>query len=250
MNIKKSVLGISLLLMTSLSIAATPAEVKGLLLKKYPKLTAIEVKETSIKGIFETKINNKIAYTDEKASYMLVGGELINLLTMENVSKKTEQVSQNNTVQDFFKKLPMKNSFKRVYGTGENVLYYFSDPDCPYCKQFENVLATEGSKLNVTVHTFLYPLESIHPDAARKSDLIWCANNPAKAWDDWMLNGKLPSKPEKSNCSSIVRENRIFGQTYGFTTTPTLVFANASMNAGVLSAGQLSQVFNYLKNNK
>jgi hypothetical protein len=49
---------------------------------------------------------------------------------------------------------------RRFAATGERVLAVFSDPDCPYCQRLESEL----EKLdNVTVYTFAYPLESLHP---------------------------------------------------------------------------------------
>ncbi|WP_266095136.1 thioredoxin fold domain-containing protein [Acinetobacter baumannii] len=33
---------------------------------------------------------------------------------------------------------------------------------------------------NVTIYTFLYPLESIHPTAKTTAVSIWCSKNPGK----------------------------------------------------------------------
>jgi thiol:disulfide interchange protein DsbC len=32
-------------------------------------------------------------------------------------------------------------------------------------------------------------------DSFVKSKNIWCSPDRAKAWDDWMINGKLPQRP-------------------------------------------------------
>ena len=61
-----------------------------------------------------------------------------------------------------FAQLPLGDAIKIVRGKGERVLVVFSDPDCPYCKRLE----PELDKLNnVTLYTFPYPLESLHPES-------------------------------------------------------------------------------------
>ncbi len=44
----------------------------------------------------------------------------------------------------------------------------FSDPDCGYCKKVGASLARMD---NLTVYTFLFPLETLHPQAMVKGDL-------------------------------------------------------------------------------
>lgn len=59
------------------------------------------------------------------------------------------------------------------YGSGSKVLYVFTDPQCPYCKQFEQKMA--ALKEQYTFKIYLFPLP-FHADAIPMSK--------------WMLNGK------------------------------------------------------------
>lgn len=59
------------------------------------------------------------------------------------------------------------------YGTGNQVVYAFTDPECPYCKKFERIMATLKDKY--TFKIFLYPLP-FHTEAIPMSK--------------WILNGK------------------------------------------------------------
>ncbi len=77
--------------------------------------------------------------------------------------------------------LPLNLAFKRVKGNGSRKLAMFSDADCPYCKRIEGEIKQLD---DVTIYTFLFPIDQLHPDAARKSTLIWCAPDQAKAWDE------------------------------------------------------------------
>ena len=42
----------------------------------------------------------------------------------------------------------------------------FSDADCPYCKRIESEIKQLD---DVTIYTFLFPIDQLHPDAAHKS---------------------------------------------------------------------------------
>lgn len=59
------------------------------------------------------------------------------------------------------------------YGTGSKVLYAFTDPECPYCKDFERKMETLKDKY--TFKIFLYPLP-FHTQAI--------------AMSKWILKGK------------------------------------------------------------
>lgn len=77
-----------------------------------------------------------------------------------------------------FSSLPISQAIKTVRGNGSRHVAVFSDPDCPYCRKLESETL---SKLdNVTIYTFLFPLEQ-HADANRKAALIWCAPNQSRA---------------------------------------------------------------------
>jgi len=73
---------------------------------------------------------------------------------------------------------------------------------------------------DVTIYTFLYPIESLHPDAANKSRSIWCAPNRVKAWNDWIFNNQLPSTAGK--CDVPLERVGEMARKYGVTSTPTL----------------------------
>ena len=51
--------------------------------------------------------------------------------------------------------------------SGKTVVYMFTDPDCPYCKEARQKLKNYTGEYRVILKHF--PLESIHPDAKRKA---------------------------------------------------------------------------------
>ena len=123
-------------------------------------------------------------YTDEKMTAFIAGGQLIEGKTMKNLTE--ERMRKLTAIK--FSELPLERAIKQVRGDGKRVLATFEDPNCGYCKR----LAKDLQKLdNVTIYTFLYPILS--EDSIRKSKQIWCSADRAKAWNDWMVEGRAPA---------------------------------------------------------
>jgi len=117
-----------------------------------------------------------------------------------------------------------------VKGSGARKLAVFSDPDCPYCKQLEREL--DGIS-DVTIYTFLYPIVSLHPDAARKARLVWCASDRARAWSELMLRGREPENA--ASCPSPLADNLVLGGKLSIDGTPGIVFPSGRLVPGVIA---------------
>ena len=89
----------------------------------------------------------------------------------------------------------------------------------------------------MTIYTFLYPIDQLHPDAARKSRIIWCAPDRVKAWDAFFESGALPKN--NGDCDNPLAATGQLGQKMRVTATPTLVFADGSVIPGALPAQRL-----------
>ena len=182
-------------------------------------------------GLYEVYAEGNIFYTDDKASAIIVGGQLIDARSMKNV---TEERTRKLTAIKF-SDLPLERAIKQVRGDGKRVLATFEDPNCGYCKR----LAKELQKLdNVTVYTFLYPILS--EDSVIKSRQIWCSADRAKAWNDWMVDGRAPAAAANCDTTAITR-NQEFGQKLKISGTPTLFFADGERIPGAVPIARIEQ---------
>lgn len=190
----------------------------------YPGVSIKSITKTNYAGLYEVYLDGQIVYTDDKFSFLIAEGRLIDPKTKRNV---TEERLEDLTRVDF-SKLPLDKAVKVVRGNGSKKVVVFSDPDCPFCKRLEQ---NELSNIDdVTIYTFLYPIESLHPDAANKSRSIWCAPNRVKAWNDWVFNNKLPSSAGK--CEVPLEKVGELARKYGVNSTPTLFFADGKRMMG------------------
>ena len=223
-----------ILLLVSACYAQTDiATVKKAIAEKFPEAGSnIEVTKTTF-GWYEVYAGGRLFYTDEDVNYFFLG----NIVEAKSMSNITAQRLQKLSAIKF-ESLPLDFAIKTVKGNGKRKVAVFSDPDCPYCKRLEKDLV---NVTDVTIYTFLYPIPSLHPDAARKSKAIWCAPNRQKAWDDYMLRGVLAA--DKS-CDSPIDEIQAVGQKYKMNGTPTLVFADGRVVPGAISTSDMETYLN------
>jgi len=169
-------------------------------------------------------MGGQIIYTDEKVSFLIAEGHMVDTKTKKDITgERLEELTKID-----FASLPLDQAIKVVKGNGSRKLVVFSDVDCPYCKRLER---NELSNINdVTIYTFLYPIEQLHPDAASKSKLIWCASDRVKAWSDWILRDQLPSAA--GNCEVPLEKVGQLARKIGVTSTPTLIFADGRRMLG------------------
>lgn len=182
-------------------------------------------------GLYEVYMEGNIFYTDEKMTAFIAGGQLIDSKTMKNTTE--ERMRKLTAIK--FSELPLERAIKQVRGNGKRVMATFEDPNCGYCKR----LAKDLLKLeNATVYTFLLPILS--EDSLKKSRQIWCSSDRAKAWNDWMVDGKTPAGKEDCD-TSAVDKNREFASKLKITGTPTIFFADGERVPGAMPLDRIEQ---------
>ena len=225
----------------SSAVSAKPAggnvveTVKAKLEKTYAgqNLKVVSVSETPLKGIYEVIVTGKqVIYTDASGDYMLVG-DLIDINKRQSITE--ERIAELNKID--FSTLPLDKAIKEVRGNGKLKIAVFSDPDCPFCKRLEH----EFEKMtDITIYNFMMPIASLHPDAERKAQILWCQPDPVKAWTNWMRKGQFPSG--SGDCENPVAETTSLGEQFGFNGTPTVVFPNGHTQSGYSPMPQLEEI--------
>ena len=141
-----------------------------------------------------------------------------------------------------FSDLPLQNAVKLVKGNGKRVIAVFEDPNCGFCKRFRQ--QTLKSMDNVTVYTFMYNI--LAEDSFTKSKNIWCSADRNKAWDEWMVQGKMaPAAP--ADCATPNEQVLALGQKLHITGTPSIFFADGSRVPGALDAAALEAKLETIK---
>ena len=213
------------------SVAAAHAQtpdVPATLKRLYPATSFDSVASTPVPGLSEVVMGGNVAYVDRSGRYFLFG----RLFDMQAQRDLTAERIEHATRVDF-SALPREAAILTIRGTGTRKLAVFSDPDCPHCRSLERELARLD---DVTIYTFLYPLEALHPEARGKAVAVWCAPDRTKAWSALMLHG---IGPVPGSCDHPVDRNLALGSRLRVQGTPTLFAGDGRRHVGAQSAEEL-----------
>ncbi|WP_036300151.1 DsbC family protein [Methylotenera sp. L2L1] len=235
----KKIVSIALLSAFATFAVADEASVKKAVEAAYPKFKVEKVTKTPYAGLYEVFMGGQIIYTDEKLSFLIAEGRLVDPKTKKDITgERLEELTKID-----FSTLPLNQAIKVVKGNGSRKLVVFSDVDCPFCKRLER---NELSNItDVTIYTFLYPIEQLHPDAANKSKLIWCAKDRVKAWEDWILRDQLASSA--GSCDVPLEKVGELARKIGVTSTPTLIFSDGKRMLGAQPYKEIERMLSAAK---
>jgi thiol:disulfide interchange protein DsbC len=219
-------------LMFTACAQANESAIRKALAEQFPHAEISSVKKTPYSGLFEVYLDGQLVYVDAKAQYVFTG-DVIDLKNRRNLTQA--RLNQLQAVK--WDTLPLGNALKTVKGNGARKLVVFSDVDCPYCRKFEAELTKVD---NITIYTFLYPVEGLHPKAVQASKQIWCAPDRNKAWEDYISGGGVPKND--GQCDNPVDATIALGNKLKVSGTPTIIFANGQRVPGMVPAVQLERL--------
>ncbi len=194
----------------------------------YPATEFRDIRVTPMAGIYEVSMGRNVAYVGSDARHFLFG-HLYDMQAQRDLT--AERLEQARRID--FTSLPLGDAIQSVRGDGSRRLAVFSDPDCPYCRKLEQELAKLD---NVTIHTFLYPLDTLHPAARAKAIAVWCAQDRAEAWKALMRDGKL-LRP--ADCAHPIDRNIALARKLGVDGTPVLFDLQGRRLAGAMPADHI-----------
>lgn len=209
------------------------AAIRKVMQTTFPKLKVSSIAKTPMNGVYEVAVGGHLIYTDENASYFITEGHLWDVKAQRDIT--AERMDDLSRID--FGSLPLEHAIKVVRGNGSRKIAVFSDPDCPFCKKLEQ----EGlaGLSDVTIYTFLFPIDKLHPDAVSKSKTIWCAPDRAKAWNNWVFKSYLAQG--STSCSAPLDKIAALAQKVGVESTPTLFFADGLRMRGAYPADEIVQ---------
>lgn len=226
----------ALALLLTLPALANPPDaanaIRKNLAERVPMLQNIdEVRVTPMDNVFEIRVGKEVFYTDASGDFLLQG-TLFDTRKRKNLTQ--ERRDELNAIA--FDELNLDHAFTVVYGEGTRKLAVFEDPNCPYCKRFEQDVALVD---DVTIYTFLLPI--LGPDSQKKSKQIWCSDDRAQVWLDWMIDGVKPEGKDDCDTTALA-QNLAFAQEHGITGTPTLIFSDGHRVPGAIDTAKIEEL--------
>ena len=191
-----------------------------------------EVRRTPVPGIWEVRLGTDLLYVDERGQYAFVEGQLVDMRTNQSLTQA--RIDQLTAVR--WAELPLDIAIKQVNGKGERKVAVFEDPNCVHCRNTRR----EMNKIdNLTVYTFTLPI--LAADSERKVRQAWCAPDRVKAWNELLIDGKLPDNP--GTCADApVDKTMALAKKLRVQGTPTIVFPNGKRIPGGVPGPQLQKL--------
>ena len=113
------------LLLASQFAVADEASLKKAIEAAYPKFKVESVVKTPYAGLYEVFMGGQIVYTDEKLTFLIAEGRLVDPKTKKDVTgERLEELTKID-----FNSLPLDQAIKVVKGNGSRKLVVFSDVD-------------------------------------------------------------------------------------------------------------------------
>lgn len=224
------------------SAAPDEARLLAAVRKAYPGTAVDKVERTPMHGIYEVTMGENVAFVTAQDTRYMVFGRMVDLKMMRDltgVPRATASTTPRGAKPDghlgfWSSPLPLDDAITVIRGSGKRVLSVFTDPACGYCRQFEQHL---NAIQDVTIHYFLLPFRGRDMPMA-----IWCAPDRVAAYraamGDPAFSGKAVS------CAHPLDRNLAFATRLKVGGTPTLLFADGDMAAGVMSADELETKLN------
>jgi thiol:disulfide interchange protein DsbC len=217
----------ALLLVLAAPSLADEADVRRMIESKLRSGGVIEsVRRSPYAQLYEVVIRSAdgplLYYVDERATLIFIG-EIVEAKTGRNLTE--ERKRKLSAVQ--WSSLPLQWAITSVRGTGRRKIAILSDPNCPFCKRFEEDLA----KLDdITVHVLPYAV--IKPDSVRQAKGVWCSKDRVKAWNDMMFRRIEPQAG--IDCDNPIEKLIAYGQSIGANSTPTWFLENGERYSGAM----------------
>ncbi len=294
MGLKKfvsaSILSLSLVFTSYASDVPSKEKVEKALRSIMPRGEVVEVSKTPIPNIYEVVINANgryiPIYIDKSLNYV-ISGMIVDLKKRENITQKRflklQQEIEKKKILELAKLIGEKKAEKLwkilanrkfnivnlpplpknvvVEGNpnGKKVIYVITDPECPFCKRFNDelkkLIATDS---DIKIVEIFYPLP-FHRNAYQISSAVLCQTDNTKAKE--MLNKAFDNQGNSSVISSITRQacekgNQIIKKHKGYafkvglTGTPTIVIPLKNNKGIVISGGfsaeKLKEILNII----
>jgi thiol:disulfide interchange protein DsbC len=208
------------------------AKIRAILHERIPELKVESIHKSPLPGLYELDTGAELLYTNDAGTLVFVG-KIIDTKSREDLT--ATRWNDLNAID--FNSLPFDLAIKTVRGDGSRKLAVFADPLCPYCRQLEQNMQ---GLTNVTIYTFLFPLESIHPGASVKAVDIWCSKDRSTAWSKWMLQKEDPG--DKRCTGAPIDQLQKLGEKLKVNSTPTLFTVDGHRTPGAIKQNEIEQL--------
>ncbi len=197
------------------------------------KVEVIAVQESVLPGICEVAFRQRsrlqMAYTDADGRHIFFG-KIVEPESGRNLTDESLAAINRLSAQEM-EELPALTAFS-IGDDSVQVLYYITDPQCPYCKTGEEALKQMASQGKIHVRFLL----DFHKGAKEQSVSVICDK---KGLEDFEKGYRSENQCEEGRM--LVESTIDLLKKKGITGTPTYIFSDGRIHLGLLNPVDLER---------
>ena len=171
-----------------------------------------------------------VYYVDSSAT-VIISGQAFDAKSGRNLTEERHR----ELTKVKWSSLPFHWAITSVRGTGRRKIAILSDPNCPYCKRFEEDLARLD---DITVH--ILPWAVVKPESVRQAKAVWCSKDRVKAWNELMFRRIEPQAP--ADCDNPIDKLIEYGKKLGANSTPTWFLETGERYSGAMPLEEVTKL--------
>ncbi|MGB5621281.1 MAG: DsbC family protein [Gammaproteobacteria bacterium] len=214
-----------------LMLSAAHAGPKEDIAAMVPGLTADDVTESPIPGVYEVVVGGQIVYITGDKRYLLKG-EIVDLATNESVTE-----ARRSSVR--LRQMAQVKESEMIIFEPENpkhTITVFTDIDCGYCRKLHQEM-DQMQALGIRVRYMFYPRMGPGSEGWAKAEAVWCSDDRQQALTD----AKLGKKIDAPSCGATpVAAEYEMGNRIGVRGTPAIMTEDGSLLPGYVPAAELA----------
>lgn len=195
-----------------------------------PNAKVQSVGQAPMAGFYSVVADGHAIYISADGKY-LIEGHVVDVDAKRDIMEDSLQGVRKAAIQD----IPASKRLTFAPPHPKHHVTVFTDPDCPYCRQFHKQIA-EYNKLGIAVDYLLYPLP-IHKGADVKSVTVWCSKDRNTSFTEAVNGTNLPQQ----TCANPIGDIIHVAEATGITGTPAILADDGSMLGGYVAPEQLAK---------
>lgn len=220
-------------------------EAAGIVKKIVPNGTVIDVKASPVKGVWQIEFDagegrHGVLGLDFSKKYLIQFASINDVVKQQAAAKQQEPPKKVDV-----SKIPLDDAIVLGLATATKKVIVFTDPDCPYCRKFHEIMKQVVEKhTDVSFALIMNPLP-MHKDSPKKAQTILCTKSSA-ILDD-AFSGKTVPEPAADCTAAAVERSMALAKSLNFNGTPMLVRGDGTVLSGYLPEEKLMEWINKIQ---
>jgi thiol:disulfide interchange protein DsbC len=191
-------------------------------------INVVKIRPGAVPGLCEVQVKfkgqNRILYTDPKGEFLITG---FIFRSSDGINITKEAIADLNRFTDSdLRRLEDLTAF--TVGSKGEVVYFVTDPQCPYCKKAEEIVVHMAEAEELQLKVLLFPL-GFHRGAKEQCISVVCDNKGLEG-----LDSGYESENQCQEGKNKIENTLRFLQQKGITAVPTYIFTDGQYHSGVL----------------